>query len=92
MGEGLVVVEGKDLVKADTEGAGDAEGKFKCRKVLAIFDGKKGLAGDPDLIGKVLLGHLSGIEAQAADAVLDASSGLAHVKRCAGKRRVWRCP
>ena len=74
----LVVVEGKDLIQPNAEAAGDAESEFKGREILAVLDRKDRLARDANAVGQVLLRHLSGIKAQAADAVLDVSRRGGH--------------
>lgn len=71
-------MEGEDLVQRNAEASGDPEGQFQRREILAVLDGKDGLAGDACAVGKLFLRHLARLETQAADAVLDTSDRLGH--------------
>lgn len=56
-------MEGEDLVERHVKDAGDAEREFQRWEIFAVLDGKDGLAGDADTVGKLFLRHLASVEA-----------------------------
>jgi hypothetical protein len=64
-------MEAKDLVQRAAQGSGDAEGDFERRGVFVGFNGVNGLAGDADLIGKLLLRESALLLAELADLIGD---------------------
>ena len=62
----------KHLAQGLLEDGGDLEREFERRRVLGRLDRVDGLARDANAIGKVPLGHLASVEAEAPDLVADA--------------------
>ena len=63
----IIVLE--DLVYGNVEGLRDSKGQGQRGGVFAGLDGDDGLAGNADLVGQLLLGHLAAIESKPANLI-----------------------